>query len=141
MNIRPIKTQADLKTTLERISQLMDAKPGTARGDELEILSTLAAAYERTHFPISAPDPIDAIRFRMEQMGYAREDLNALVGKNRASELLNRKRPLSLAMIRRLHEEWGLPTDVLIQPTKLTSKRRPAVRKHHAPSKMTRVAR
>jgi HTH-type transcriptional regulator / antitoxin HigA len=95
---------------------LFDAKPNTTEGDELEILSMVIDNYEKEHYPVDYPDPVEAIKFRMEQMGYSQNDLAKVVGlKSRASEILNRKRKLSLDMIRKLHETLSIPTDVLIQ--------------------------
>ncbi len=102
---------------MERLDVLFDAKKGTPAGDELEVLSILIEKYEDEHFPIELPDPIEAIKFRMEQLGYNQVDLAKVVGlKSRASEILNRKRKLSLDMIRQLHDQLHIPTDVLIQP-------------------------
>ena len=93
-----------------------DAKAGTIQGDELEILGTLIDNFEKTHYPIDYLDPIEAIKFRMEQMGYSQSDLAKIVGlKSRASEILNRKRKLTLEMVRQLHKGLNIPTDVLIQ--------------------------
>jgi len=120
VDIRPIRTEADYKTTLEEISALMDSDPdpGTPEGDRLDILATLVQAYEARHVPISAPDPVEAIKFRMDQSGLSVKDLESIIGKsNRVYEVLNRKRPLTLAMIRRLHERLGIPADVLIAQT------------------------
>jgi HTH-type transcriptional regulator / antitoxin HigA len=116
MNLRPIRTKKDYQQALERLEVIFDAKKGTDQGDELEILGILIEQYENEHFPIDLPDPIEAIKFRMEQMGYTQTDLARVVGlKSRASEILNRKRKLSLDMIRQLHEKLNIPTDVLIQ--------------------------
>ncbi len=116
MTIRPIKTKKDYQNTLKRLEVIFDAKPGMATGDELEVLSILIAKYEQEHFPIDLPDPIEAIKFRMEQLGYTQNDLaNAIGLKSRASEILNKKRKLTLDMIRSLHEKLNIPTDVLIQ--------------------------
>ena len=116
MEIKPIKTEKDYDKALERLEEIFDAKAGSAEGDELEVLGILIDQYENDHFPISLPDPIEAIKFRMEQMGYNQTDLANIVGlKSRASEILNRKRKLSLEMIRQLHERLNIPTDVLIQ--------------------------
>lgn len=116
MEIKPIKTENDYNQALERLEQIFDAKIGSAEGDELEVLGILIDQYENEHFPIGLPDPIEAIKFRMEQMGYNQNDLADIVGlKSRASEILNRKRKLSLEMIRQLHERLHIPTDVLIQ--------------------------
>ena len=102
---------------MERLEMIFDAKKGTPQGDELEVLSILIEKYEDEHFPIWLPDPIEAIKFRMEQLGYNQVDLAKVVGlKSRASEILNGKRKLSLEMIRQLHDKLRIPTDVLIQP-------------------------
>jgi HTH-type transcriptional regulator/antitoxin HigA len=116
MNLKPIKTKKDYEQAIERLESVFDAKKGSPEGDELEILSILIEQYENTHFPIAFPDPIEAIKFRMEQLGYNQADLADVIGlKSRASEVLSRKRKLSLEMIRRLHELLNIPTDVLIQ--------------------------
>lgn len=117
MDIRPIHTDADYRSTLREISALMvdDPAPGTPDGDRLDILATLVQAYEARHFPIDAPDAVEAIKFRMEQSGLSVKDLEPLIGKsNRVYEVLNRKRPLTLAMIRRLHRGLGIPAAALI---------------------------
>jgi HTH-type transcriptional regulator / antitoxin HigA len=116
MRIKPIKTKKDYKVTLARMEQIFDAKAGSAEGDELEVLGILIDKYENEHFPIGLPDPIEAIKFRMEQMGYSQKDLAEVVGlKSRASEILSGKRKLTLDMIRNLHATLKIPTDVLIQ--------------------------
>lgn len=116
MRIKPIKTEEDYQQAMERLEIIFDAKPGSSEGDELEVLGILIDEFENKHFPIDMPDPIEAIKFRMEQMGYSQTDLANIVGlKSRASEILNRKRKLSLEMIRQLHERLNIPTDVLIQ--------------------------
>ena len=116
MKIKPIKTKKDYEQALERLELIFDAKRGTEEGDELEILGILIDQYENERFPIDLPDPIEAIKFRMEQMGYTQTDLaNAIGLKSRASEILNKKRKLSLEMIRQLHDKFNIPTDVLIQ--------------------------
>ncbi len=116
MEIKPIKTENDYNQALERLEIIFDAKPGSPEGDELEVLGILIDQFENENFPIGLPDPIEAIKFRMEQMGYNQNDLAKIVGlKSRASEILNRKRKLSLEMIRQLHERLHIPTDVLIQ--------------------------
>jgi len=120
MDIRPIRNAADHKATLKEISILMEADPalGTVAGDRLDILATLVQAYEAKHFPVNAPDPVEAIKFRMEQSGLSVKDLEPLIGKsNRVYEILNRKRPLTLSMIRRLHRSLGIPADALIAET------------------------
>ena len=116
MEIKPIKNEKDYNQALERLETIFDAKLGTRESDELEVLGILIDQYENEHFPIGLPDPIEAIKFRMEQMGYNQNDLAKIVGlKSRASEILNRKRKLSLEMIRQLHDRLNIPTDVLIQ--------------------------
>ena len=115
MDIRPIRTKRDYQRTLRRIETLMDAKSGTEEGDELEVLATLADVYEEKQFPVDAADPVEAILFRMEQQGLERKDLEAFIGsRHRVSEILNRKRGLSLQMIRKLHAGLGIPLEVLV---------------------------
>ena len=116
MTIKPIKTKKDYQQALNRLEIIFDAKKGTVEGDELEVLGILIDKYENERFPIGFPDPIEAIKFRMEQMGYNQADLAKVVGlKSRASEILSKKRKLSLDMIRQLHDRLNIPTDVLIQ--------------------------
>lgn len=116
MEIKPIKTEKDYNQALERLEVIFDAKSGSTEGDELEVLGILIDQYENENFPIGLPDPIEAIKFRMEQLGYNQNDLANIIGlKSRASEILNRKRKLSLEMIRQLHERLHIPIDVLIQ--------------------------
>ena len=116
MNIKPIKTKKGYEQAMLRLESIFDAKKGTTKGDELEILSLLIEKYEDEKFPIDLPDPVEAIKFRMEQMGMTQTDLANIVGqKSRASEILNRKRKLSLDMIRQLHQQWHIPTEVLVQ--------------------------
>lgn len=115
MDIRPIRTKRDYERALRRIEALMGAKSGTDEGDELEILATLVDVYEEKHFPVDAADPVEAILFRMEQQGLERKDLEPFIGsRHRVSEILNRKRGLSLDMIRRLHTGLGIPLEVLV---------------------------
>ena len=115
MNIKPIRTEADHEAALARIAELMSAKADTPEGDELDILTTLVEAFERKHFPIEPADPIEAINFRVEQLGLTRKDLEPFLGsRHRVSEILNRRRGLSLSMIRRLHEGLQIPLEVLI---------------------------
>lgn len=117
MTVKPIKTKKDYNQALERLETIFDAKMDSAEGDELEVLSILIDKYEDDHFPIGLPDPIEAIKFRMEQLGYNQADLAKVVGlKSRASEILSKKRKLSLDMIRQLHNKLKIPTEVLIQP-------------------------
>ena len=116
MNIKPIKNNKDYEQALARLEVIFDSKKGTDQGDELEILGMLIENYENEKFPVGFPDPIEAIKFRMEQLGYTQTDLANVLGlKSRASEILNRKRKLSLEMIRQLHERLNIPTEVLIQ--------------------------
>lgn len=118
MEIRPIKTESDYAAAMRRIETVWGATPGTPEGDELEILVTLAEAYERRHYPIDLPDPVEAIKFRLEQEG---KDYRALIGvigqRTRVYEVMRRARPLSLNMIRRLHSKLEIPAEALIQPT------------------------
>jgi HTH-type transcriptional regulator/antitoxin HigA len=115
MTIAPIKTKRDYERTLHRIEQLMDAKPGTKNGDELDVLTTLVEAYEAKHYAICPPDPIEAIKFRMDQLGMTRKDLEAMLGgRGRVSEVLTGKRSLSLEMIRRLHRKLRIPLESLV---------------------------
>jgi HTH-type transcriptional regulator / antitoxin HigA len=116
MNIKPIKTKKDYEQAMLRLENIFGARKGTTKGDELEILSMLIEKYEDEKFPIDLPDPVEAIKFRMEQMGMTQTDLANIIGqKSRASEILNRKRKLSLDMIRQLHQQWHIPTEVLVQ--------------------------
>lgn len=116
MNITPIKNETDYLKALERLEVIFDAKKGTENGDELEILSILIDKYENENFPIGFPDPIEAIKFRMEQMGLKQKDLAEVVGfKSRVSEILNKKRKLTLEMIRNISLKLNIPTEVLIQ--------------------------
>lgn len=115
MKIHPIKTKADYEKALTRASALMDAKPGTPNGDELDVLTTLIEVYENKHYVIAPPAPIEAIRFRMEQAGLTRKDMEPYMGgRGRVSEVLNGRRPLSLKMIRMLHAGLGIPLESLI---------------------------
>lgn len=115
MTVAPIKSKGDYERTLKRIEVLMDAKPGTKAGDELDVLTTLVEAYEAKHYAICPPDPIEAIKFRMDQLGMTRKDLESLLGgRGRVSEILTKKRSLSLGMIRRLHRTLRIPLESLI---------------------------
>lgn len=117
MNIRPIKTAADYQAALRQIERLFGAKFNTPEGDSLEVLTTLVEAYEERHYSIPLPDPIEAIRYYMETRSLTRRDLEPYIGtRARVSEVLNRKRPLSLGMIRKLNAGLGIPAEVLIQP-------------------------
>ncbi len=116
MKIKPIRSEADYKKALERLEVIFDAKRETDEGDELEILSILIDNYESGNFPIDMPDPISAINFRMEQMGLKQKDLVDMIGfKSRVSEIMNKKRKLTLEMIRKLSADLNIPTEVLIQ--------------------------
>lgn len=116
MKILPIRNEKDYQKTLGRLEDIFDAKKGTEEGDELEILSILIDRYENENFPIDMPDPIEAIKFRMEQMGMNQKDLAEVVGfKSRVSEILNKKRKLTLSMIRKLNTNLHIPTEVLVQ--------------------------
>jgi HTH-type transcriptional regulator / antitoxin HigA len=116
MKIAPIRNEKDFQNALIRLDEIFDAKKGTEQGDELEILSILIDRYEYHNFPIEMPDPIEAIKFRMEQMKMKKKDLAEVIGFNsRVSEILNKKRKLTLSMIRKLHTKLHIPTEVLIQ--------------------------
>lgn len=118
MNITPIRTRSDYEAALQRVDQLMDAAPDSDEGAELDVLATLVAAYETQHFPIEAPDPIAAIKFRMEQMGLTRRELEPLLGgRSRVSEVMSGKRGLSIRQIRNLHENLQIPYENLIGDT------------------------
>lgn len=117
MDIRPIRTKADYRRTLQEIETLMDAARNTAKGERLDVLVVLVEGYERKHFPLDLPDPVEAIKFRMEQMGLSPKDLEPMIGRrNRVYEVLNRKRPLTMKMAWRLHSELGIPAESLIRP-------------------------
>ena len=116
MKVRAIKSEQDYELVLAEIETLMDAAPDTPEGDRLDVLTTLVEAYESKHHPIDLPDPIEAIKVRMEELDLQRRDLEAIIGsKSKVSEVLSGKRPLSIAMIRRLHRDLGIPAEVLIQ--------------------------
>jgi HTH-type transcriptional regulator/antitoxin HigA len=117
--LKPIRTEADYEAALAEVERLWGAASGTPDGDRLDVLATLLDAYEAAHFPMDPPDPIEAIEFRMEQQGLTRKDLEPVFGsRNRVSEVLNRKRSLSIGMIRRLHDELGISAEVLIRPSR-----------------------
>lgn len=116
MNIRPIKTEADYQATLKEIESLMSAEADTPEGDRLDVLVTLVEAYERVHYPVEFPDPVEAIKFRMDQQGLTVDDLVPVIGrKNRVYEILARKRPLTLRMIEGLHETFSIPAESLLK--------------------------
>lgn len=118
MNIKPVKTDADYRAALKEIESLMMAQPDTPDGEKLDVLVTLVEAYESKHYPLDLPDPVEAIKFEMEQKGLTIKDLEPMIGKsNRVYEILNRKRSLTLSMIRRLHQELNIPAESLIKPT------------------------
>jgi len=116
MDIKPIKTDSDYRAVLKEIESLMTAEADTPEGERLDILVTLVEAYERKHVPLNLPDPVEAIKFRMEQLGLTPKDLEPMIGRsNRVYEILNRKRPLTLKMIWRLHNGLGIPAESLIK--------------------------
>ena len=116
MDIKPIRTKADHRKALKEIEGLMSARPRTPQGDRLDVLVTLVEAWERKHEPMDLPDPVEAIKFRMEQSGLGPKDLVPMIGRlNRVYEVLSRKRPLTLTMIRQLHRELGIPAESLIR--------------------------
>jgi HTH-type transcriptional regulator/antitoxin HigA len=118
-DLKPIRSQAEYEKALVEIEQLWGARSGTPKGDRLDVLATLIDVYEVKHYPIDPPDPIEAIKFRMEQQGLTRRELEPLIGsRTRVAEVLNRKRNLSIAMMRRLHDKLGIPAEVLIRPTR-----------------------
>src|ERR1700726_3115481 len=118
--VRPIRTKRDYEAALKDVGRLWGAKAKTRDGDRLDVLATLIDAYEDEHHPIDPPDPIEAIKFRMEQQGLTRKDLEAIIGtRTRVAEILNRRRGLSIAMIRRLHEKLGISAEVLIRPSRV----------------------
>jgi HTH-type transcriptional regulator/antitoxin HigA len=116
MDIKPIKTDADYRAALKEIGMLMMAEPDTLEGEKLDVLVTLVEAYEQKHYPLDLPDPVEAIKFEMEQKGLTVKDLEPMIGKsNRVYEVLNHKRSLTLKMIWRLHEQLGIPAESLIK--------------------------
>src|SRR6266481_3473794 len=131
MDIKPIRAEADYERALRRVEELWDSPEGSAESDELDVVTTLIEAYERQHYPIDMPNPVEAIKFRLEQEG---KDSRALIGvigqRTRVYEVLRGKRSLSLNMIRELHEKFGIPANVLIQPGRKT--RKPARRRSSA---------
>jgi len=117
MDIRPIRTKADYRRTLKEIEALMDAATNTTKGERLDVLVALVEAYERKHYALDLPDPVEAIKFRMEQMGLSPKDLEPMIGRrNRVYEILNRKRPLTMKMAWHLHRDLGIPAESLIRP-------------------------
>lgn len=117
--VKPIRTNKDHERAMKEVESLWGAKSGTPKGDRLDVLATLIDAWEAAHYPMDPPDPIEAIKFRMEQLGLTRKDLEGIIGtRARIAEVLSGKRELSIAMIRRLNEQLGIPADVLIKPTR-----------------------
>lgn len=117
--LKPIRTEADYEAALAEVERLWGAKSGTPEGDRLDVLATLIDAYEAKHYPMDPPDPVEAIRFRMEQQGLTRKDLEPMIGpRNRVADVMNRKRGLSIEMIRQLHERLGISAEVLIRPSR-----------------------
>ena len=118
IELKPIRTETDYESALAEVENLWGAKSGTVNGDRLDVLVTLIEVYEAKQYPMDPPDPIEAIYFRMEQLGMTRKDLIPIIGnRGRVSEVLSRKRSLSIDMIRRLHSSLGISADVLIKPT------------------------
>jgi HTH-type transcriptional regulator/antitoxin HigA len=118
MDIRPIKNEDDYKATLSEVERLFDAAPDTADGDRLDVLTTLLEVYEKTHYSIPSPDPVEAIKYWMESRGITRQDLAPLMGSRaRVSEIFNHRRGLTLTMIRNLHDKLGIPAEALIRPS------------------------
>lgn len=118
-DVKPIRTKIDYEAAMAEVQRLWGARAGTTDGDRLDVLATLVDAYESEKYPMDPPDPIDAIKFRMEQQGLTRKDLEGLIGtRTRVAEVLNRRRGLSINMIRRLHDELGISAEVLIRPTR-----------------------
>jgi HTH-type transcriptional regulator/antitoxin HigA len=125
MDVKPIKNESDYDAALAEIADLMDARANTPEGDRLDVLATLVEAYEEKHWRVHPPDPIEAIKLRMQQRGLSRSDLEKVLGiKSRVSEVLNHKRPLTIEMIRRLHGKFGIPAESLIQATTGSARQR-----------------
>jgi HTH-type transcriptional regulator/antitoxin HigA len=119
-DVKPIRTEADYDAALAEVERLWGTRSGTPEGDRLDALATLVEAYENGHYPMDPPDPIEAIKFRMEQQNLTRKDLEGIVGsRTRIAEILDRRRSLSINMIRRLHAKLGIPADVLIRPSQI----------------------
>jgi HTH-type transcriptional regulator/antitoxin HigA len=139
MDIRPIKSEADYQAALLEIETLFDAEPNTPRANRLEVLTTLVEAYEEQHYSIPAPDPVEAVQYFMESRGLSPKDLEPYIGNRaRVSEILNRKRPLTLRMIQRLHHELGIPAEALLMPYRAEGGR---AHKRLPPSKRIRPVR
>jgi HTH-type transcriptional regulator / antitoxin HigA len=117
--MKPIRTETDYEAALEEVAGLWGAASGTSKGDRLDVLATLIDVYEAKHHAMDPPDPVEAIKFRMEQQGMTRKDLEDIIGtRTRIAEVLNRKRSLSIGMIRRLHDQLGISAEILIQPSR-----------------------
>lgn len=117
--MKPIRTEADYEAALEEVAALWGAASNTPKGDRLDVLATLIDVYEAKHHAMDPPDPVEAIKFRMEQQGMTRKDLEDIIGtRTRIAEVLNRKRSLSIGMIRRLHDQLGISAEILIQPSR-----------------------
>lgn len=122
IDLRPIRTPSDYEAALELMARLWGADSNSTEGDKLDLLATLIDAYEAKHHPIDPPDPIEAIKFRMEQQGLTRKDLEGIIGtRTRIAEVMNRRRNLSIEMIRRLHDTPGISADILIRPTRIAA--------------------
>lgn len=120
MDIKPIRTDADYRAALQEIAALMLAEAGTPEGEKLDVLVILVEAYEARHYPLDLPDPVEAIKFEMEQKGLTVKDLEPMIGRrNRVYEILNHKRALTLNMIRKLNEQLGIPAESLIKPAQI----------------------
>jgi HTH-type transcriptional regulator/antitoxin HigA len=120
MMMKPIRTRADHEAALREIERLWGADEGTPEGDRLDVLATLVEAYEQAHFPMDTPDPVEAIKFRLEQQGVDKKALIGVIGnRTRVYEVLRRDRPLSLSMIRRLNQRFKIPAEVLIRPVRV----------------------
>jgi HTH-type transcriptional regulator/antitoxin HigA len=138
MEIKPIRNSQDYEVALRRVEFLWDAKEGSSEFDELDVLATLVEAYERDHYPVDLPDPIEAIKFRLEQQGKNSRALVGIIGqRTRVYEVLQKKRTLSLEMIRNLHEKLGIPAKVLIQPAR-NRKRSKRQNAHRQPRSLKR---
>ena len=125
IEVKPIRSRTDYDTAVAEVEELWGAKLGTREGDRLDVLATLIDAYEAAHHPLDPPDPVEAIKFRMQQQGLSRKDLEAIIGSRaRIAEVLSRKRSLSIAMIRRLNQKLGIPAEILIQPSRKPLKAR-----------------
>jgi HTH-type transcriptional regulator / antitoxin HigA len=122
IELKPIRTETDYESALEIMAELWGAESDSPEGDQLDLLATLIDAYEAKNHPMDPPDPIEAIKFRMEQQGLTRKDLEDIIGtRTRIAEVMNRKRNLSIDMIRRLHDRLGISADILIRPTRVAA--------------------